>query len=120
MPRKKRHAKRHSALPTNLAAISLCERSRWRSSGPILESDQIEVTSADFDRVYHVWPSWQAWFTFYGSIRDELYKARPYLRDRSVADALYLAMLDGANPDMTRARLLAAREDPRRVLCRGN
>jgi hypothetical protein len=120
MPRKKRHAKRRSALPTNLAAISLCERARWRSSGPILESDQIEVTSADFDRVYHVWPSWSTWFAFYQSVRDELFAARPHLRDTSIAEGIYEAIVEGADPDETRARLLAAREDPRRLLCRAN
>jgi hypothetical protein len=119
VPRKRRHSKRRE-LPAGLAAISLCERSLWRSHGPLLEDDERDTISPDFDALYTIWPDWPTWAEFYAVVRDELYAPRPSLRDRSVAEACYLAMLDGADPDMTRDRVLTAREDPRKVLCRAN
>ena len=58
MPRKRRSPKRRAALPQGLAQISLCERARWSSSGPLLTTDVVELSE---DAPYHVWPSLDAW-----------------------------------------------------------
>jgi hypothetical protein len=92
VPRKRRQPKRRQPLPTGLAEISLCERALWSSTGPLIESPDIELDSEVFagnPPLYHLWSSVDEWAAFYASVRDELYLNRPWLRDRSAAERLY-------------------------------
>ena len=117
MPRKRRQPKRR--LPQGLAEISPGERSRWRSFGPTMATDIVEGAVVH-DR-HLVWPDWRTWAEFYATFRDELYADRPWLRERSVADACYLAWREGRDPEAAREDALAARAaaDPRLVLMKG-
>jgi hypothetical protein len=122
MPRRLRTPKRRYDGPHGLAAITLLERGQWSVSGPMVgESERV---CADTGRVlYHAWPDWQTWATFYGVVRDELHRERPWRRERSVAERLYVAWcheerdLDGLQTALVAER---AANDPRRVLCLAN
>ena len=102
MPRKRRQPKRRAPIPRGLAEITLSERAYWSCHGPAIG-----------DRP---WPDWATWLDFYGSIRDQLFAARPWLRERSIADAVYVAWREGRDPGAVRDELCAARPDLRRVL----
>ena len=112
MSRKRRTPKRRAPLAEGLAAISLCERARWSSYGPII---------GDSDSPYQHWPDWATWAAFYGTVRAELFAARPWLRARSVADQIFLAWSEGQDPEAARQALLDRRAaaDPRHLLTGG-
>jgi hypothetical protein len=74
MPRKRRVAKRRPALPAGLSQITLCERSWWSSSGPLIGDDEPILSG------YHVWPDWRSFMAFYSAVRDEWCADRPWLR----------------------------------------
>jgi hypothetical protein len=111
MPRKRRVVKVRR-LPDTLAAISGMERAQWQFSGPSIASGGEPVEG------YVSWPSWEAWAAFYGAIRDELYRERPWRQARSCADTLYVAYTGGKDVEAVRAKLAAQRRrnDPRRLV----
>src|SRR3970040_663041 len=114
MPRKRRFPKRRPPLPPGLPEISHCERARWASDGPLLAED---VLDADQAALYHVWADWDTWAQCYGAVRDQLYAARPWLREASIAEALFLAWSTGCDVERPRTAILAMRaaDDPRRL-----
>ena len=114
MPRKRRRVK--ARIPEALSDISLTERTLWRCVGPILAADGVRLGPAA--GLYHVWPSWDAWAQFYGAVREDLYRDRPWRRDGSAAERLYAAYLQGGDLDAVRDELAetARRDDPRRRL----
>jgi hypothetical protein len=116
VPRRRRFPKRRAPIPQGLAEITLLERTRWTSHGPLVESD------IDLDDPapagYVLWESWDAWATFCADVRDELYAERPWLRERSAAERLYHAWVAGANVDIVRRQIeeMRAATDPRLLL----
>jgi hypothetical protein len=109
LPRKRRQPKRR-ALPESLAQISLCERAYWSCRGPLWDGDL-----EGGDGLTRTWPDVDVWARFYGSVREELYGDRPWLRERSVAEAMYQAWLRGEDAEDARQVAIAARPDPRRL-----
>ena len=106
MPRKRRVPKRRLSLPQGLAEISLTERAHWSAIGPFVGPDDD-------------WSDWATWGTFYGQVRDELFAARPWLRDTSIADRLFVAWQGGQTPaqlEQLHRDLLDARPDPRLIV----
>ena len=114
MPRKRRRAKGRP-LPKGLAEVSLCERSLWAVSGPLLETDGVTLLDGTH---YRLWPDWRTWAEFYGSVREELYAARPWRRKGSAAERLYDAYLRGEDLDAVRINVDLDRRatDPRPLL----
>lgn len=118
MPRKRRFPKRRPPLPEGLEQITLAERAQWAADGPLLTGD----VAGDAMPGYVIWPSWQAFFTFYGAVRDELYAEQPWRRDRSAAERLWTAYHAGEDAEAVRARMRASarRHDPRLSLGQGH
>jgi hypothetical protein len=113
MPRKRRQPK--ARIPAGLVEISGCERSLWQTSGPILASDGAVLRDQS---LYNLWPSWEAWAVFYGSVRDELFRDRPWRREASAAERLYDTYLRGDDAEAAREQIGAAARatDPRHLL----
>jgi hypothetical protein len=110
LPRKRRHVKHRRTPREALRQITSGERAYWRTYGPSIDPD------GD-------WPDWASWLAFYAAVRDEGFYPidRPWLRERSAAERIYLASLVGADLDAVRVRIIADLEanDPRRSLMRG-
>jgi hypothetical protein len=102
--------------PQKLAEISGTERARWQGAGPILAADGVTLQDG---APYVIWPDWTTWAEFYGAVRDELYGDRPWRRDTSVAERLWIAYLAGEDLDVVRERCPRA-DDPRRRVFGGN
>ena len=118
MPRKRRQPKRRALMPQGLSEISLCERASWACSGQHIVAAGDVFCGEGHHEWYHEWPDWATWARFYEGIREELFAKRPWLRETSVADAVYVAWREGRDPAVLRDELCAARaaNDPRRVL----
>ena len=110
--------RRRQAIPTGLAEISLCELTRWSVAGPMIEGDgtQLQPTAQD---LYRIWPDWTTFLRFYGEVRAEWRRNRPWLRDQSVVERVYVAALAGADPEHVRQELVSAKDDPRHLLFNG-
>ena len=115
MPRKRRRIKARLPLPQALSEISLCERALWHGSGPLLEADVERLSN---HAPYRLWPTWGTWAAFYAAVREELYSARPWRREASAAERLYVAHLAGDDLDVVREQIESDRRaaDPRRLL----
>ena len=98
-------------MPEGLQQISLCERAWWQTHGPLLEAE----LDGPPPHGYSAWPSWDAFVLFYKRVRDELFVARPWLRESSVAEALFAAHESGQNIEAVRDayRTQAQADDPR-------
>ena len=110
MPRKRRYAKRRE-VPQGLAQVSKCEIALWSSHGPLFEP-----LEGDASGMYIIWPDVDAWATFYGSIRDQLWAGREHLQESSACEAMFGAWLAGDDVEAARDETRRARPDPRAFL----